>query len=188
MVFICKQIKINRSDIFGNGHNNIWEYEVHDDIVFLKYEGKMAKAKCRLCSDVIESKHRHEYITCSCGEISIDGGKEYMHCRANDEKNFMLLDNEGNEIIPKKKQVPDPTPDELIHQEAQNQWEGKSYSNNIFPTSPSNKPTKSEMLSMLDEMIERIENLPQEARYAPVTHADHVSLMLLVVSLFRASS
>lgn len=148
----------------------------------------MSKAKCRLCNDIIESKHRHDYVTCSCGEISVDGGSEYMHCRANDEKNFILLDDEGNEIIPKKKEVAEPTPDELIHQKAKNQWEGKNASHDNYPFGALAKPTKDEMLAMLDEMIERIENLPQEARYAPITHADHVSLMLLVASLFRASN
>jgi hypothetical protein len=34
--------------------------------------------KCRSCSDEIESKHRHDYVTCSCGAISVDGGKSYF--------------------------------------------------------------------------------------------------------------
>lgn len=149
-----------------------------------------ARAKCRKCNEIIESKHRHDYVTCSCGEISIDGGGSgYLHCKANDEKNFVLLDDEGNEIIPRKKEIGEPTPDELIHQKAQKQWENEKNPivHDLVIPPLSTKPTKSEMLGMLDEMIERIENLPQEARYAPVTHADHVSLMLLVVSLFRAS-
>ena len=36
------------------------------------------KAKCRLCGDIIESKHRHDYVECKCGEISVDGGKDYL--------------------------------------------------------------------------------------------------------------
>lgn len=36
------------------------------------------KAQCRLCSDIIESVHRHDYVKCSCGEIAVDGGKEYI--------------------------------------------------------------------------------------------------------------
>ena len=42
-------------------------------------------AKCRNCKDIIESKHRHDFVTCSCfnnkGEYTtglfIDGGLEY---------------------------------------------------------------------------------------------------------------
>jgi hypothetical protein len=35
------------------------------------------KAKCLSCQDIIESQHRHDYISCFCGAISIDGGNEY---------------------------------------------------------------------------------------------------------------
>ena len=31
--------------------------------------------KCNLCGDIIESKHRHDYVTCKCGSCSVDGGK-----------------------------------------------------------------------------------------------------------------
>ena len=36
-------------------------------------------AKCLKCGDKIVSKHKHDYITCSCGNISVDGGLDY--CR-----------------------------------------------------------------------------------------------------------
>ena len=36
-------------------------------------------AKCLKCGDKIVSKHRHDYVTCSCGNISVDGGLDY--CR-----------------------------------------------------------------------------------------------------------
>jgi hypothetical protein len=35
-------------------------------------------ARCLKCDDVIESKHRHDYVTCSCGALSVDGGHEYL--------------------------------------------------------------------------------------------------------------
>jgi hypothetical protein len=34
-------------------------------------------AKCLLCGDIIESKHRHDYVTCKCGNLSVDGGQDY---------------------------------------------------------------------------------------------------------------
>ena len=34
--------------------------------------------KCKQCGDVIESTHVHDYKTCSCGAVAVDGGKEYM--------------------------------------------------------------------------------------------------------------
>ena len=36
------------------------------------------RAKCKKCQDVIESKHRHDFVTCKCGSISLDGGRDYM--------------------------------------------------------------------------------------------------------------
>lgn len=39
---------------------------------------KRNAAKCLRCGDVIESKHVHDFVTCSCGCISVDGGKEYL--------------------------------------------------------------------------------------------------------------
>ena len=34
--------------------------------------------KCKICGDVIESVHTHDYKTCSCGAVSVDGGKDYL--------------------------------------------------------------------------------------------------------------
>lgn len=36
------------------------------------------KARCKHCGDVIESKYTHDYQTCSCGAIAVDGGTEYL--------------------------------------------------------------------------------------------------------------
>lgn len=36
-------------------------------------------ARCLDCSDQIESKHGHDFVRCSCGQIAVDGGLEY--CR-----------------------------------------------------------------------------------------------------------
>ena len=33
--------------------------------------------KCNHCGDVIESKYTHDFVTCSCGTVSVDGGSEY---------------------------------------------------------------------------------------------------------------
>ena len=39
--------------------------------------GKRNMAKCLDCNDVIESHYRHDFVSCSCGNISVDGGKDY---------------------------------------------------------------------------------------------------------------
>ena len=34
--------------------------------------------RCNLCGDEIESKSVHEFVTCSCGACSVDGGHDYL--------------------------------------------------------------------------------------------------------------
>ena len=34
-------------------------------------------AKCLDCDTEIESVHRHDFVTCPCGNLSVDGGRDY---------------------------------------------------------------------------------------------------------------
>lgn len=34
------------------------------------------KRVCSSCNDEIWSKHEHDHVTCSCGQLHIDGGRE----------------------------------------------------------------------------------------------------------------
>jgi len=43
------------------------------------------RVQCLLCYDIIESKFRHDYVTCSCGNVSVDGGQDY--CKVNFKTN-----------------------------------------------------------------------------------------------------
>ena len=36
------------------------------------------RAKCLLCGDIVESRYRHEFVTCKCGNLSADGGLSYL--------------------------------------------------------------------------------------------------------------
>jgi hypothetical protein len=33
---------------------------------------------CLACGDFIVSKHRHDFVECTCGAIAVDGGQEYL--------------------------------------------------------------------------------------------------------------
>lgn len=46
-------------------------------------------AECRLCGDVIESKSRHDFVSCKCGEIFTDGGLDYVRRGATDLANII---------------------------------------------------------------------------------------------------
>ena len=45
---------------------------------------------CLACGDFIVSKHRHDFVTCTCGAVSVDGGQEYLR-RVGDFANAMDL-------------------------------------------------------------------------------------------------
>lgn len=47
------------------------------------------------------------------------------------------------------------------------------------------KPSKKDLIQMLDEMIKKTEELPQMAMMTGVTHYDLLSFMLLVSALFK---
>ena len=36
------------------------------------------KIKCKKCGDVIESTSTNDYKKCSCGDVAVDGGKDYL--------------------------------------------------------------------------------------------------------------
>ena len=38
----------------------------------------MVKGQCLKCADIIESKHRHDFVRCECGESFVDGGTDYF--------------------------------------------------------------------------------------------------------------
>ena len=55
------------------------------------------RAQCRLCNDIIESTHRHDFVTCGCGEISVDGGLAYLRRAAKDFNNLIDLSESQEE-------------------------------------------------------------------------------------------
>jgi hypothetical protein len=38
----------------------------------------MSKGQCLDCEDIIESKHRHDFVKCKCGNSFLDGGDDYI--------------------------------------------------------------------------------------------------------------
>lgn len=38
----------------------------------------MSRGQCLECLDIIESKHRHDFVKCKCGKSFIDGGDDYL--------------------------------------------------------------------------------------------------------------
>src|ERR1700676_3443907 len=119
------------------------------------------RAKCKLCGHVLESLAQYDYVACSCGEISISGGPVTLEAGAKHWENFLRLDDQDNEII--------------VTVKGEKQEDVK----------PLDKPTRDEMLKMLEEMVKSIEALPQAAMATPVNQYDLQSLLLLLLSILR---
>ncbi len=39
---------------------------------------KRNRAQCNACKEVVESTAHHEFVTCKCGALSVDGGMSYL--------------------------------------------------------------------------------------------------------------
>jgi hypothetical protein len=49
------------------------------------------KAQCKKCGDIIESHYRHDFVSCKCGSIFVDGGLDYCRSGADNIENFIDL-------------------------------------------------------------------------------------------------
>ena len=49
------------------------------------------RCQCRKCGYIIESVHRHDFKHCNCGEIFVDGGRDYIRRGAKDMDNIIDL-------------------------------------------------------------------------------------------------
>lgn len=56
------------------------------------------RIRCKLCGDVIESKHVHNFVTCSCGACSVDGGQDYLRRCGNHDDWEDLTETEVIEV------------------------------------------------------------------------------------------
>ena len=133
------------------------------------------RAKCKLCSSIIESFHATDWVTCKCGEIHVDGG-DAMKCAAKNWSNFLRVDDNGNEIIVKVNSTSNPQNSSPSNSTECDSNNGDQYSHK--------KPSKAELIDMLKEMIKNIENLPEYGMSAPITHYDFSSLLILLLALF----
>jgi hypothetical protein len=43
----------------------------------------MSKAQCLDCLDILESKHRHDFVKCKCEKAFLDGGDDYIRAGGN---------------------------------------------------------------------------------------------------------
>jgi len=138
-----------------------------------------SRAKCKACQTIIESTEIGQYVLCKCGKIGVEGGEELFRAMFHSQDDFLIVDDEGNEIVPGRR----PTDAEIKELSKDLAWEQDK--DKIVTDLTAAKPTKSQILEMLDEMRKSYERLPEHARYAPVSHVDFIQLMLFISALFR---
>lgn len=57
---------------------DVVEYEIREVREFSAVRLVENRGKCGKCGDVIVSRHRHDFVRCSCGAAAVDGGLEYL--------------------------------------------------------------------------------------------------------------
>lgn len=57
------------------------------------------KAQCLLCEDVLISKTHYDFQKCSCGNLSVDGGKDYVKRGIKDGTKYKELSTYVKETI-----------------------------------------------------------------------------------------
>jgi len=58
-------------------------------------------AKCLACGVTVESRHRHDFKTCGCGNLSVDGGHAYLRTvvdRPDLMEDMSIVEEEGPSI------------------------------------------------------------------------------------------
>ncbi len=48
------------------------------------------KVKCVNCGDIIQSLHVHDFKSCSCKSVSVDGGSDYLRIVGNKEDYLIM--------------------------------------------------------------------------------------------------
>lgn len=56
------------------------------------------RAKCLKCGDIISSKYTHDFKTCSCGNLSVDGGLDYIRRDYKSDDYIELNESIDNEL------------------------------------------------------------------------------------------
>jgi hypothetical protein len=54
-------------------------------------------AQCVKCGDIIESNHRHDFVSCSCRAIFVDGGTDYIRIGGNLEDIILMTEYQDNQ-------------------------------------------------------------------------------------------
>ena len=59
------------------------------------------KIRCKKCLDEIQSMHRHDFRWCSCQNVFIDGGQDYLRYggKALEDESFEIIHSDAKEEL-----------------------------------------------------------------------------------------
>jgi hypothetical protein len=124
------------------------------------------RAKCKLCSSILESFHATDLVVCKCGEISISGGNVNLECSAKNWENFLRIDENDHEIVVK-----------VVDKDQK-----------VTPPQQESGPiTREDCIEMLEAMLKNIHNLPPHGLASPISHFDLYSYLTVVLAIFKRS-
>lgn len=127
------------------------------------------RAKCKKCGDIIESKSQNDMVSCSCGEISIDGGSEHFRCLAIDWSNFLRVADDGSEIEVKIADKEDKQEKERIDDDIKE-----------------DRISRSQLIKILEDHIRHSEGLPSYVKTSFVTYMDLDAVVSLIIGIIKA--
>lgn len=120
------------------------------------------RAKCRLCKSEIESVTLSDVVSCACEEITIWGGLQELRSLAKDYKNFLRLDENGNEIEVKVINKSDEKKEVPVEEEKQPEL------------------TREQKVDMVDAMLKYYEDLPGHVMLSNPTQYDMKAVFLMI--------
>ena len=120
------------------------------------------RAKCKLCKSELESVAFSDVVSCECGEISIWGGLQELKVMARDYKNFLRLDEKGNEIEVKVIDKPKEEEETVMNEEKQPEL------------------TREQKIEMVDAMLKYYDDLPGHALLSSPTQYDMKAMFLMI--------
>ena len=130
------------------------------------------RAKCKLCNSIVESFHPTDHVICKCGEIELNGG-DAMYAKANDFRNFVRVDDLGNEITVRyeNKKSPDIGTENDGGQEDENEPKDT---------------THAEAVKELHYLLECENELIKDGVNSYVTRTDLYYYMLRILKIFKS--
>jgi len=90
-----------------------WEYGQQDKKTRAKYNtGDILEnaAECLKCGDYIRSNNRHDFKSCSCGNVSVDGGSWYSRRVFKDKEGFKNIVRYYDDSNPDESETTSPNP------------------------------------------------------------------------------